>query len=88
VGAWVCFDELQYADSFGVLDLYNFGCLRLGTLRSYSYLLGEKCLGGSLNEMSEKHFREYREYGWVILYVKKKEKRELGRFGSAVTFRL
>ena len=49
VGAWIRLNELQYADSFGVLYLYNLGRLRLGTLQTYSYGLGEKCLGCYLN---------------------------------------
>ena len=45
MGAGIRFDELQYADSVGVLNPHYFGRLRLCTLRAYPLSGSEKCLG-------------------------------------------
>ena len=79
VGAWICLDELQYADSFGVLDLHNLGRLRLSTLQAYSYWLGEKCLGGLLKGSSRTFSRKV-EYSHSLLCEEEEKKgRERGR---------
>jgi len=78
VGAWICLDELQYADSFGVLYLYNLGRLRLGTLQTYSYCWGEKCLGGALKGSSRTIFEGRRESPFAPMRGKRKERRGVG----------
>ena len=86
VGAWICLDELQYADSFGVLDLHNLGRLRLSTLQAYSYWLGEKCLGGLLKASSRTIFEESGVFPFASMRGRRKERKGEGS-GYAVTFR-
>ena len=78
VGAWICLDELQYADSFGVLDLHNLGRLRLSTLQAYSYWLGEKSLGGLLKGSSRTIFEESGVFSCAPMRGRRKG-RERGR---------
>ncbi len=85
VGAWICLDELQYADSFGVLDLHNLGRLRLSTLQAYSYWLGEKCLGGVLRGSFRTIFDECGVSTFAPMRGRKERKGE--GYGYAVTFR-